>query len=148
MRSWVMRSVGVAIWGLLGCSWPSMAGADPITDKIEKERKALDQLKDQIEETRKRADKAGKKRESLLQGIQTLDERLMQYRQAHQEINRRLRKKDQEIEVINTQIAGLHASRRERQDAILARLRVQYMEGRFGYWKALQIGRASCRERV
>jgi len=26
---------------------------------------------------------------------------------------------------------------RERQDAILARLRVQYMEGRFGYWKTL-----------
>ncbi len=137
MRSWVTRSIGVAMWGILWCSWPAMVGADPITDKIEKERKALDQLKDQIEETRKRADKAGKKRESLLQGIQTLDERLMQYRQAHQEISRRLRKKDQEIEVINTQIAGLRVSTRERQNAILARLRVQYMEGRFGYWKTL-----------
>ena len=72
-----------------------------------------------------------------MQGIQTLDERVLHYRQAHQEISRKLRKKDQEIEVINTQLAGLRGSVRERQDAILARLRVQYMEGRFGYWKTL-----------
>lgn len=137
MRCWAGLRVGVMIWGLLGLSWQTVAVADPITDKIEKERKALDQLKDQIEETRKQADEAGKKRESLLQGIQTLDERVLHYRQAHQEISRKLRKKDQEIEVINTQLAGLRISVRERQDAILARLRVQYMEGRFGYWKTL-----------
>ena len=137
MRSGVKFMVGVALWGLAGFSWPVNVMADPITDKIEKERRALDQLKDQIEETRKRADKAGKKRESLLQGIQTLDERLVQYRQAHQEISRKLRKKDQEIEVITTQIGGLRVSIRERRDAILARLRVQYMEGRFGHWKTL-----------
>lgn len=137
MRCWTGLRVGVMIWGLLGFFWPTVAVADPITDKIEKERKALDQLKDQIEETRKQADEAGKKRESLLQGIQTLDERVLHYRQAHQEISRKLRKKDQEIEVINTQLAGLRVSVRERQDAILARLRVQYMEGRFGYWKTL-----------
>jgi septal ring factor EnvC (AmiA/AmiB activator) len=137
MRYWTEFLVGVAIWGLLGLSWPAFAVADPITDKIEKERKALDQLKDQIEETRKQADQAGKKRESLLQGIQTLDERVVHYRQAHQEISRKLRMKDQEIEVINTQLTGLRVSVRERQDAILARLRVQYMEGRFGYWKTL-----------
>ncbi len=137
MRCWAGLRVGVMIWGLMGLSWQTVAVADPITDKIEKERKALDQLKDQIEETRKQADEAGKKRESLLQGIQTLDERVLHYRQAHQEISRKLRKKDQEIEVINTQLAGLRISVRERQDAILARLRVQYMEGRFGYWKTL-----------
>ncbi|MCE9536904.1 MAG: hypothetical protein K8R65_10925, partial [Nitrospirae bacterium] len=129
--------VGVVIWGLLGLTWPAVALADPIVDKIEKERKALEQLKDQIEEKRKLADEAGKKRESLLQGIQTLDERVLHYRQAHQEISRKLKKKDQEIEVLNEQLAGLRMSVRERQDAILARLRVQYMEGRFGYWKTL-----------
>ena len=56
MRAWPKLRVGVAVCGLLGLSWPAMAVADPITDKIEKERKALDHLKDQIEETRKRAD--------------------------------------------------------------------------------------------
>ena len=130
-------SVGVLFWVLPAISWPTVASADPIIDKIEKERKALEQLKDQIEEKRKQADAAGKKRESLLQGIQTLDERVLHYRQTHQEISRKLRKKDQEIEVINAQLAGFRVRVQERQDAILARLRVQYMEGRFGYWKTL-----------
>lgn len=130
-------SVGVLIWGLVALSWAAVAGADPITDKIEKERKALEQLKSQIKEKRKQAAEAGKKRESLLQGIQTLDERLLQYRQAHQDISRKLRKKDQEIEAINAQLAKLRISVQERQDAILTRLRVQYIEGRFGYWKTL-----------
>lgn len=111
--------------------------ADAIGDKIERERKALEQLKDQIQEKRKEADAAGKKQESLLQGIQSLDERLVHYRQAHQDISRKLRKKDQEIETINVQIAGLRGGIQERRDAILARLRVQYMEGRFGHWKTL-----------
>jgi len=137
MRYWTVFRVGVMIWGLASHSWSIVAAADPIIDKIEKERKALDQLKDQIQETRKQADAAGKKRESLLQGIQTLDERLLRYRQAHQDISRQLHKKDQEIEVINTRLAGLRGSMRERQDAILARLKVQYMEGRFGHWKTL-----------
>ena len=57
--------VGVLIWGLAGHSWSTAVAADPIIDKIEKERKALDQLMGQIEEARKLADAAGKKRESL-----------------------------------------------------------------------------------
>jgi len=124
-------------WLVAGVLMPSPASADAIGDKIEKERKMLEQLKDQIEEKRKLADEAGKKRDSLLQNIQTLDERLVHVRQAHQEISRKLRKKDHEIETINLHIARLQESIRQRQDAILARLRVQYMEGRFGYWKTL-----------
>ena len=137
MRYWPGLRIGLALWGVLGLSWPAVAVADSISDKIEKERKVLDQLKDQIEEARKQADQAGKKRESLLQGIQTLDERTVHFRQAHQDISRKLRKKDQEIEDINAQLSDLRVSVRERQDAILARLRVQYMEGRFGHWKTL-----------
>jgi murein hydrolase activator len=122
---------------MLWVAMPTWVAADSISEKIDKQRKTLEQLKDQIEEKRKQADEAGKKRESILQGIQTLDERHIRYRQAHHEISRKLRKKDQEIEAINLQIARLQESVQERQDAILARLRVQYMEGRFGYWKAL-----------
>ncbi len=116
---------------------PGDGRADAIGEKIEKERKTLEQLKNEIEEKRRQADEAGKKRESVLQGIQSLDERLVHVRQSHQEVSKKLRKKDQEIEIINHQISKLEQSIRQRQDAILARLRVQYMEGRFGYWKAL-----------
>jgi septal ring factor EnvC (AmiA/AmiB activator) len=128
---------GVLAWVLLALCFPSGSSADSIGEKIDKERKSLEQLKDRIEEKRRQADEAGKKRESILQGIQTLDERHMRYRQMHQEISRKLRKKDQEIETINAQLSRLGASVRERQEAILARLRVQYMEGRLGLWKTL-----------
>ena len=116
---------------------PAGVSADSINEKIDRERRTLEQLKDQIEEKRRQADEAGKKRESILQGIQTLDERHVRYRQSHQEISRKLRKKDQEIEAINAQIARLRDGVQVRQEAILARLRVQYIEGRFGHWKPL-----------
>lgn len=125
---------------IVGSLYPMVsieAGTDALSDKIEKERKNLDQLKDQIEEKRKQADEAGKKRDSVLQGLQSLDERLVQYRQAHQDISRKLRKKDQEIEMLTRQMSSLQDRIDERRDAILARLRIQYMEGRLGHWKTL-----------
>jgi len=131
-RSYSMGAVLVIVL----CTPPGVS-ADSINEKIDRERKTLEQLKDQIEEKRRQADEAEKKRESILQGIQTLDERHVRYRQSHQEISRKLRKKDQEIESINAQIARLREGVQVRQDAILARLRVQYMEGRFGHWKPL-----------
>jgi len=124
-----------AAWGLRESV--VVAASDPITEKIEQERKTLEQLKDKIEEKRKRADEAGKKRESVLQGIQSLDERLIRYRQDHHEISKKVRKKDREIGEITEQLGTMRASIQERRDAILARLRVQYMEGRFGFVKAL-----------
>ncbi len=135
-----MSSLAVMVWCIAVWSgWGSVAAAanDPITEKIERERKTLEQLKDKIEEKRKRADEAEKKRESVLQGIQSLDERLIRHRQDHHDINKKLRKKDREIEEITEQLGTMRASIQERRDAILARLRVQYMEGRFGYVKAL-----------
>jgi murein hydrolase activator len=128
---------GLVIVGSLYSTSSIGAGNDPLSDKIEKERKALDQLKDQIEEKRKQADEAGKKRESVLQGLQSLDERLVQYRQTHQDISRKLRKKDQEIETLTEQMSVLRDRIQERRDAIVARVRIQYMEGRLGHWKTL-----------
>lgn len=129
---------------LLGCvaaAWVSaatgVAAGDPISEKIERERKTLEKLKDKIEEKRKRADEAERKRESVLQGIQTLDERLMRTRQEHHDISKKLRKKDREIESITEQLGVMRGSIQTRRDAIMARLRVQYMEGRAGYVKAL-----------
>jgi septal ring factor EnvC (AmiA/AmiB activator) len=130
----------VLVWCVaIGGWWESVAVAatDPITEKIEQERKTLEQLKDKIEEKRKRADEAEKKRESVLQGLQSLDERLIRHRQDHLDVTKKLRKKDREIQDITEQLATMRTSIQERRDAILARLRVQYMEGRFGYVKAL-----------
>jgi murein hydrolase activator len=135
MRRCRPYSIGTVL--VIALCTPAGVSADSINEKIDKERRTLEQLKDQIEEKRRQADEAGKKRESILQGIQTLDERHVRYRQSHQEISRKLRKKDQEIEAINAQIARLRDGVQVRQEAILARLRVQYIEGRFGHWKPL-----------
>ena len=137
MRGSRQLLLAVAILGSLYATASIGAGRDSLSDKIEKERKTLDQLKDQIEEKRKQADEAGKKRDSVLQGLQSLDERLVEYRQAHQDIIRKLQKKDQEIATLTQQMSILQDRIDERRDAILARLRIQYMEGRLGHWKTL-----------
>jgi septal ring factor EnvC (AmiA/AmiB activator) len=119
--------------------WSTDVGAatDPLAEKIQRERKHLETLKNKIEEKRKRAEAAEKKRESVLQGLQSLDERLVHHRQDHHDINRKLRQKDRELAEITEQLVTARSSVQSRREAILARLRVQYMEGRFGYVKAL-----------
>ena len=126
-------------WLTVGSGWVSVASAanDPIAEKIERERKRLETLKDKIEEKRKRAEEAEKKRESVLQGLQSMDERLVHQRQDHHEISKKVRQKDREIEEITDQLGAMRTSIDARREAILARLRVQYMEGRFGRVKAL-----------
>lgn len=136
-----MRIFLAILFGCLasGGEWGSAADAanDPISEKIERQRKTLETLKDKIEEKRKRAEEAEKKRESVLQGIQSLDERLVHHRQDHHDISKKLRQKDREIDEITDQLGAMRAGIDARREAILARLRVQYMEGRFGRVKAL-----------
>jgi murein hydrolase activator len=113
------------------------AADDSISEKIERQRKTLEALKDKIQEKRKRADEAEKKWESVLQGIQSLDERMIRHRQDHREIKQKLRQKDREIEEITDQLMAMRTGIQARREAILSRLRVQYMEGRFRHVKAL-----------
>lgn len=113
------------------------AADDPIGERIERQRKTLEVLKGRIQEKRKRADEAEKKWESVLHGIQSLDERLIRQRQDRRDINQKLRQKDREIEEITAQLTAMRTGIQARREAILSRLRVQYMEGRFGYVKTL-----------
>ena len=110
---------------------------DSYADKIEQEKKTLEKLRGTIVEKRKKADEAEKKRESVLQGLQSLDERLVRYRQEHQDVVKKLKKKDVEIEQMSVQLSRLSERIDERQDAIAARLRVQYVEGRFWHLRTL-----------
>lgn len=133
---------GCAVAGIHMAFWlfPVPAPAerkDSYADKIEQEKKTLEKLRGTIVEKRKKADEAEKKRESILQGLQSLDERLVRYRQEHQDISKKLKKKDMEIEHMSVQLSRLSERIDERQDAIAARLRVQYVEGRFWHLKTL-----------
>jgi len=131
---------GGLLWLAAGAKALVLAGKDrhdPINQKIEQERKTLEKLKEEIEEKKKHAGEVEKKRENTLQSIQDLDDRLMRSRQERQAISRQLKQKDQELEAINAQLVLLRLHISDRRRSIQARLRVQYMEGRFGYFKAL-----------
>jgi septal ring factor EnvC (AmiA/AmiB activator) len=120
----------------------SSAGAakdkhDPLTQKIERQRQTLERIQKEIEEKKKSSEQAEKKMESVLESIQELDARLMQSRLERQEIGRKLKQKDRELEEINANLTSLRTRMGERRRSILARLRVQYMEGRMGALKVL-----------
>ncbi len=136
----LFRSVlgGVAA-GLLVVS-PVGAGKDkpdPLTQKIERQRSALEKIQEEIKEKKRSAVRAEKKMESVLESIQELDAQLMQSRLERQEISRKLKQKDREVEEINATLTSLRNRMGERRRSILARLRIQYMEGRMGALKVL-----------
>lgn len=110
---------------------------DPLAEKIERERRTLEKLQQEIENKRRHAQATEKKKESVLQAIQDLDDTLLMKRQERTVINRKLKEKDHEIERINDRLADVRRTIDNRRHSILARLRVQYMEGRFGHLGAL-----------
>ena len=134
------HTIGVMVVCSLMVAVPSYAAkdrADPLADKIERERRTLEKLQQEIENKKKHAQDTDKKKESVLQAIQDLDDTLLKKRQERTVINRKLREKDHEIERINGHLAGVRNTIDDRRHSILARLRVQYMEGRFGDLGAL-----------
>jgi len=123
---------------------PAMAAkdkGDPFTHRIEKERRALEKLKDEIQEKKKQSGEVEKKKESVVQTIEELDGRLMRSREQYRDINRKLKHKDRELEQINGQIVALRADIADRRSSILERLRLQYVQGRFGYLRTLLAAR-------
>lgn len=140
-----MREVPVVMASICAClalaaGSTVLAGkdsSDPIRQQIEQERRTLEKLKDEIQEKKKQADEADRKKESVLQAIQDLDDRMMVSRRERDEIARHLKQKDREIENINGELAALSSRLGERRGSLLARLRVQYIEGRYGVVKSL-----------
>jgi len=66
MRVRATSLLGLLALFLMGLWMPRGIWADSINEKIDKERKALEQLKDQIEEKRRQADEAKSVRSSTL----------------------------------------------------------------------------------
>ena len=110
---------------------------DPLAQKIERQRQALEKIQEEIKEKKRSSEQAEKQMESVLESIQELDAQLMKSRLERQEIGRKLKQKDRELEEINTTLASLRNRMGERRRSLLARLRVQYMEGRMGGLKML-----------
>ena len=140
MRGWVITALAVGfLFGAHGPA-PVLAGKgsnQPLSQKIERQRQTLQELKGEIREKKKSARAAEEKQRTVLGAIHNLDSRLMRYRQDRQDISRRLKQKDRQLDAINTQLDEVRSRIRGRRSSILARLRAQYMEGRFGRLKAI-----------
>src|SRR5687768_14840932 len=143
MSRMVCRAMSVMIVCGLMLSVPAYAGkdrTDPLVEKIERERRTLEKLQQEIENKKKHARATEKKKESVLQAIQDLDDTLLIKRQERTVINRRLKEKDHEIERINDRLADVRRTIDNRRHSILARLRVRS--------EARRVGKGCCSSRA
>ena len=115
------------------------SGAEPSTikDEMTQERGRLEQLKKKIAETKKKATKAKKKHGSVLKNIEQLDQQLYRKKKERTRIDAQIKEKDQELANLSINIAHHEKNVKTHRDAVTARLRLLYMEGRTGYLKAL-----------
>lgn len=135
----VVALTGALMVGLLLADSPAYGAkeSDVLTEKIARERKNLQKLKSRIQEEKQRAVEAERKRESVLQNLQQLDQRLVKLRHERQEVVRELNRKDRELNELNGQLTDLRGRMTDHQAAILARARLQYVQGRWGAMKVL-----------
>lgn len=127
----------ILVWALGASAYAETDSAGSVKNKIQQERQTLQKLKDEIRHKKRQAEQAETKRESVLQSLQQFDDKLMTSRQLRYSVNRKLKRKDQELQEINAQLSVVQARIRQRDASIQARLRRQYIEGRFGYLRAL-----------
>ena len=113
------------------------ANSSSIKDEITQERLRLQELNQKITETNKKASKIKKEHGSVLKNIEKLDRRLYRQKKARTRLNKQIKQKDQELANLSIKISELSKNVRTHRDAISARLRLLYMEGRTGYLKPL-----------
>ena len=115
------------------------SAAEPSTIKNEmtEERERLEQLKKKIAETKKKATKAKKEHGSVLKNIEKLDKQLYRKKKDRTRIDAQIKEKDQELANLSINIADQEKNLQTHRDAVTARLRLLYMEGRTGYLKTL-----------
>ncbi len=134
--------LAVGAIGLLGIllssgTVASAKDADGLSEKIARERKTLEKLKSRIQEEKKHAVEAERKRESVLQNLQQLDQRLVKLRHEQQDVVWDLAKKDRELNDLNGRLTDMRGRMTDHQSSILARARMQYVQGRWGPMKVL-----------
>jgi septal ring factor EnvC (AmiA/AmiB activator) len=114
-------------------------GAKPssIENEMAQERKRLEQLQKKIAESKEKATKAKQQHGSVLKNIEKLDQRLYRKKKERNRIDTEIKEKDQELAHLSTNITALEENVQTHREAVTARLRLLYIEGRTGYLKTL-----------
>ena len=113
------------------------AGPSSIEDEMTQERKRLEELQKKIAESKERATKAKKQHGSVLKNIEQLDQRLYRKKKERTRIDAEIKEKDKELANLSNKIMHLEKNLQIHRDAVTARLRLLYIEGRTGYLKTL-----------
>ncbi len=118
---------------------PTGYGADPssLANEMTQERHRLKQLKKKITESKEKATKAKKQHGSVLKNIEQLDQRLYRKKKERSRIDAKIKKKDQELANLSIDITDLDQHVQTHRNAVTARLRLLYIEGRTGYLQTL-----------
>ncbi len=113
------------------------AKSSSIENEMSEERKRLEQLRKKIAESKKKAKKAKKQHGSVLKNIEQLDQRLYRQKKERNRIDTKIKEKDQELAKLSISIDELEKNLQNHRNAVIARLRLLYIEGRSGYLKTL-----------
>ena len=135
-----MRIVASAAVVTLLMGVPALAAPDrndPVSEKMRKERQALEKLKDEIKEKKQKSDEAQRKEASVLQELEEADHRIKLRREDFVRVSEKLRDKDREIAETNDSLHRLRERIVQREGSIRSRLRLMYKEGPNGHLKLL-----------
>ena len=134
----LMMIFGLPALGL-SLTLPTGYGAEPksIENEMTQERKRLEELQKKIAESKEKATKAKKQHGSVLKNIEQLDQRLYRTKKERNRIDADIKEKDQEIATLNINISDLEKNVQTHREAVTARLRLLYIDGRAGYLKTL-----------
>ncbi len=113
------------------------AGPSSIENEMTQERKRLEQLQKKIAESKEKATKAEQQHGSVRKNIEQLDQRLYRTKKERNRIDAEIREKDQELAKLSTNISDLESNVQTHREAVTARLRLLYIDGRSGYLKTL-----------
>ncbi len=130
--------LGLSLLGL-SLTWSTGYGAGPasIENEMTQERKRLEELQKKIAESKEKATKAEKKHGSVLKNIEQLDRRLYRTKKERNRIDAEIKEKDQELAKLSADISELETNVQTHREAVTARLRLLYIDGRAGYLKTL-----------
>lgn len=133
----VLMGVLILAWPLNQPAWAAKDRHDPISQKIDRERRTLEKLKKEIKEKQHQAKAVEKQKESVVQVIHDLDNRLHRSRSDYSTITKNLKQKDKALADITDNLTTLRERIQQRRGSILARVRVQYIEGRHASLRAV-----------
>jgi murein hydrolase activator len=135
----VLRGLTILVLAVLttAADLPAQTRPDALSKKVVREKKELDHLRMKIELQRKKSRTAKKREHSILDNLEEIDYQRTLKKKELTVVNLQLVERDQEIEQLDHDLAGLRQEMHAKEGLVRERVRVLYQEGRFNAIKVL-----------